>query len=59
MLDGQNATPADGEAIVSSRSPLVAFTTDTAAEAALRKGLSDAVPGELDIRPLRLRTAIQ
>ncbi len=59
MLDGQNATPADGEAIVSSRSSLVAFTTDTAAEAALRKGLSDAVPGELDIRPLRLRTAIQ
>ncbi len=58
MPDGQNAAAA-GEAIVSSRSPLVAFTTDATAEAALRKGLSDAVPGELDIRPLRLRAAIQ
>ncbi len=59
MPDGQNTIPAAGDAIVSSRSALVAFTTDAASEAALRKGLSDAVSGELDVRPLRLRAAIQ
>ena len=59
MPDGQNATPAVGEAAVSKRSALIAFTTDAEAKVALRKGLSDAVPGTLDIRPVRLRAAIQ
>jgi len=56
MPDGLNI--AATEQAESTRSALVAFTTDVDAEAALRKGLSEAVPGELDIRRVRLRNAI-
>lgn len=59
MPDGLNALPAANQPVASSRSALVGFTMDATAEAALRKGLSDAVSGELDIRPIRLRAAIQ
>ena len=59
MPDGLNAIPAANAPVASTRSALVGFTMDATAEAALRKGLSDAVSGELDIRPIRLRAAIQ
>ncbi len=58
MPDGLNSITMSAEQAASTRKALVAFTTDANAEAALRKGLSDAVPGELDIRRVRLRDAI-
>ncbi len=58
MADVLNAAAAAAEQAVSTRSALVAFTTDADAEAALRKGLMDAVPGGLDVRRVRLRSAI-
>jgi len=58
MPEGMIAVPAAGEQSVSARSALVAFTTDADAGATLRKGLADAVHGELDIRSVRLRAAI-
>lgn len=58
MPDGSNNIAISVEQAASTRKALVAFTADANAEAALRKGLSDAVPGEIDVRRVHLREAI-
>ena len=61
MLDGTGASALSGEQgsePTGGRSVFVGFTADVAAEAALRKGLADVIPGKLDIRRASLREAI-
>lgn len=58
MADVLNTAAGTAEQEVATRTALVAFTNDADAEAALRKGLADAVPGGLDVRRVRLRSAI-
>lgn len=58
MLDGMGSEPAITDQADSGRSAFVAFTLDANAEAALRKGLADVIPGKLDIRRASLVDAI-
>lgn len=58
MSDSLSSAATVADTRISARKPLLVFTTDSDAEHALRKGLSDVLPSELDVRRVKLRAAI-
>ncbi len=59
MMDGMIAPPSPTDSSArTDRLPLIAFVADAQTESVLREGLSQAMPGSLDIRRGNVRTAL-